>query len=125
MLGEFFLIINVKYSDQQKCGNFIELNFVLHFYNACIVFIYGIFDTAINMDASVYYNTCIVFIYRIFDTAINMDTSVYVSYTIKQMHMEQGAKLFIYLILNKVGYQIMFFFPRIVQPPKLWLCLKS
>lgn len=39
--------------------------------------------------------------YRIFDTAINMDTSVYVSYTVKQMHMEQGAKLFIYLILNK------------------------
>ncbi|XP_067938150.1 cytosolic endo-beta-N-acetylglucosaminidase-like isoform X3 [Watersipora subatra] len=39
--------------------------------------------------------------YSLFDTAIPMETSVYVRYTVKQMHMEKGAKLFLYLILNK------------------------
>jgi len=40
---------------------------------------------------------------RLFDTAINMSSSVYVSYSLKQMHMDAGANLFIYLVLNKVS----------------------
>jgi len=39
--------------------------------------------------------------YRIFDTAINLETSAFVKYSMKRLHMEDGAKLFVYLILNK------------------------
>jgi len=46
-------------------------------------------------------NTGKALTYRIFDTAINMETSAYVKYSMKRLHMEEGAKLFVYLILNK------------------------
>ena len=33
-----------------------------------------------------------------------METSAYVKYSMKRLHMEDGAKLFVYLVLNKVNY---------------------
>lgn len=42
-----------------------------------------------------------------FDSAINTDnTAAYVRYTMKQLNMDDGAKLFLYLILNKVNINI-------------------
>lgn len=36
-----------------------------------------------------------------------MDNSAYVKYSIKRMpHMEEGARLFVYLILNKVYFML-------------------
>lgn len=46
-------------------------------------------------------NTGKALTYRVFDSAINVESSVYVNYTMKQMHVDEGAKLFVYLTLNK------------------------
>lgn len=52
-------------------------------------------------------NTAEPLTYKLFDSATIMDTSVYVSYTLKRLPMEEGAKLFLYLIFNKVSQPVM------------------